>query len=329
MLRRSLLVSSRTLSRISHLRAFSSSFAEPNPTLFVPLPNNLKDDENAQLRADIKVMGSVLGQVLRDNDDQVFDRVESMRAAAKNWRQGNGDLKALADQASNLTDSQLRSVSRAFTHFLALANAAEAHHRIRRLSKYKDAPLFPKADSCGGVIPQLLKEGKSAEEIFEALTTQTTELVLTAHPTEVNRRTVLNKNRTIQKILTAADVETNAYERQQLDDALLQQIRSLWLTDEVSRVKPSPEMEAAKGTLVIETVLWRAVPSYLRKLSSTLTQNIGKPLPLTAAPIKFASWMGGDRKYASKVTVCVFSFDHVSQETETPTLNLTQQTPFA
>lgn len=329
MLRRSLVFSFRSSSRLSHPRVFSSSFAEPNPTLFVPLPDNLKDDENAQLRADIKVMGSVLGQTLRENDDQVFDHVESLRAAAKNWRKGDGDFKALADQASNLTDSQLRSVSRAFTHFLALANAAETHHRIRRLSKYKETPLFPKADSCGGVIPQLLEQGKSAEEIFEALTTQTTELVLTAHPTEVNRRTVLNKNRTIQKILTAADVETNSYKRQQLDVALLQQIRSLWLTDEVSRIKPSPEMEAAKGTLVIETVLWEAVPSFLRKLSTTLSQTIGKPLPLTAAPIKFASWMGGDRKLMSSSIFSVLTPTFDLQEMATQTSNPKRPTQYA
>jgi phosphoenolpyruvate carboxylase len=303
-----------------------SSFAEPNPTLFVA--PKLKDDENAQLRADIKVMGSVLGTVLREtaapaaagvgggdddpHDSSIFDHVEALRAAAKKWRQGDGDLQVLADRVAKLTDSQLKDVSRAFTHFLALANAAEAHHRIRRLSKYVDTPLFPKDDSCGGVIPSLLENGTAtADEIFDALTSQTTELVLTAHPTEVNRRTVLNKNHRIQQILTASDIEQNSYKRQLLDDALLQEIRSLWLTDEVSRTKPSPETEAAKGTLVVETVLWEAVPSFLRKLSATLQNAIGRSLPLTAAPVRFASWMGGDRdgnpnvKPSTTATVCM------------------------
>ena len=190
----------------------------------------------------------------------------------------------------------------AFTHFLALANAAEGHHRARRLQasigEKPSGALFPKTDSCGGVLPQLLADGHSEEEIFDALCNQTTELVLTAHPTEVNRRTILAKNRRIQEILNQADASRqskyNPFVQRQLDEALYREVASIWMSDEVSRFKPTPETEAEKGTLVLETVLWEAVPLYLRKLDATVQEFLGgRRLPLEAAPVKFASWMGG------------------------------------
>lgn len=284
-------------------------------------------DNDAQLRTDIRVMGSVLGNVIRQHEgSEIFTKVETMRLLAKTWRdkmgsssdgsgsgQAAADLSDLASFAAQLTTPELYAVARAFTHFLAIANAAEGHHRSRRLKESTTAngdestsgggssgALYPKQDSCGGAIPDLLKQGHTADSIWQALVTQTTELVLTAHPTEVNRRTLLEKKRNIQKILTLADTyrtsETRkTYDLQQLDDAMYREISTIWLSDEVSRSKPTPILEAEKGTLVLETVLWEAVPQFLRKLDVTAKEFLGRGLPLTAAPVRFASWMGGDR----------------------------------
>eukprot|EP00522_Entomoneis_paludosa_P011504 CAMPEP_0172453300 /NCGR_PEP_ID=MMETSP1065-20121228/10686_1 /TAXON_ID=265537 /ORGANISM="Amphiprora paludosa, Strain CCMP125" /LENGTH=1005 /DNA_ID=CAMNT_0013205479 /DNA_START=39 /DNA_END=3056 /DNA_ORIENTATION=+ len=307
-----------------------SSFSEPNPSLFASQladatvdgdTASIKDpksaDDHQVLRNDIRVMGSLLGKVVREHEgEHIFQTVEKLRGLAKVWREagaGRGDDKEKADAAfaelasavENLTDVELYTVSRAFTHFLALANAAEAHHRIRRLRRTQNestenfGALYPKADSCGGAIPNLLEQGHSPEEIFEALSTQTTELVLTAHPTEVNRRTILAKNRRIQEILTLSDnyraTGNTPFAQEELGRKLYSEVASIWLSDEVARTKPTPETEAEKGTLVIETVLWDAVPQYLRKLDATSKTFLGKGLPLESAPIKFASWMGGDR----------------------------------
>jgi len=236
-----------------------------------------------------------------------------MRSLAKQWREAGAGrvpemlaqaedvFDELASYASKFTDKELFLVSRAFTHFLALANSAESHHRSRRLQEAYTANmgLFSKRDSCGGAIPNLLETGHTAGEIWEALTSQTTELVLTAHPTEINRRTILDKKRRIQDILTQADAcrvaGTSEFRIKELDNAMYREISSIWLSDEVSRFKPTPQTEAEKGTLVVETVLWKSVPSYLRKLDSTAQEYLGKGLPLDSAPIRFASWMGGDR----------------------------------
>lgn len=108
------------------------------------------------------------------------------------------------------------------------------------------------------------------------------------------------------QILTQADTlrdrGSNSYGETQLDYALEREIASLWHSDEVSRAKPTPQDEAERGTLVIETVLWEALPSYLRKLSAAMENTIGKSLPLDAAPVIFSSWMGGDRDGNPNVT---------------------------
>ena len=85
------------------------------------------------------------------------------------------------------------------------------------------------------------------------------------------------------------------FAQQELTHALEREISSIWQSDEVSRVKPTPQFEAERGTLVIETVLWEALPGYLRKLNATMESTLGKSLPLDAAPIVISSWMGGDR----------------------------------
>jgi len=109
------------------------------------------------------------------------------------------------------------------------------------------------------------------------------------------------------QILTKADAlrqkgGSSSFAQAQLDLAMQREIAGLWQSDEVSRTKPTPQMEAERGTLVVETVLWEALPSYLRKLSATMEATIGKKLPLDAAPIVFSSWMGGDRDGNPNVT---------------------------
>jgi phosphoenolpyruvate carboxylase len=95
---------------------------------------------------------------------------------------------------------------------------------------------------------------------------------------------------------------TTSYAQTELNLALEREIASLWQSDEVSRSKPTPQNEAERGTLVVETVLWEALPSYLRKLNATMESSIGKSLPLTTAPLIFSSWMGGDRDGNPNVT---------------------------
>lgn len=313
-------------SNCENKRYFSSSFLEP--TLFHPERVSTPTEElelDVQLRADVKSMGSVLGETIKTySGEQVFDKVELLRKSAKAWREAGAGrdqskmsecesaFQSMCKTAAELSDEELKVVSRAFSHFCAIANAAEYHHRSRknehRLRQNAGqnsslGALVIASDSCGGVLPDLIKnKGLSAKEIYDTLVSQQVELVLTAHPTEVNRRTLLEKHRRVQEKLTQADKERShgivtPYQSQIIDDGLKREISLIWQSDELSRQKPTVQSEAERGTLVVEQVLWEALPNFLRKLDATMSDTLGDDygLPIGAAPIKFSSWMGGDR----------------------------------
>ncbi len=135
------------------------------------------------------------------NSKQAWRRAGAGRDESK-LSEAEESFSKMVSFAASLSNKELFVVSRAFTHFLSLANAAESHHRARLLRESvasSPGPLPDKSDSCGGVIPALVAK-HSAEAVYEALISQTVELVLTAHPTEVNRRTILDKQRSVQKV---------------------------------------------------------------------------------------------------------------------------------
>lgn len=125
---------------------------------------------------------------------------------------------------------------------------------------------------------------------------------LKSHHT-VNRKTLLRKYRSISETLGVLDrTDLLPYERTVQLDKLYREIASTWGSDEIRRSKPTPQMEADGGNAVVETVLWDAVPSYLRKLNAQCQISLGKNLPVDVVPIKFASWIGGDRDGNPNVT---------------------------
>lgn len=202
----------------------------------------------------------------------------------------------------------LLGVSRSFSNFLSLANSAENHHRLRRLRNdlgKSTSPygLWSKDDSCAGGIQKLKQEGIQPAAITSALLSQKVEIVLTAHPTEVNRRTMLRKHRIIQEILTQLDrKDISNYDRRLLNAKLRSEITGIWQSDSLRRTKPTPIDEARAGLTMIENVFWDAVPSFIRKLDDVAKHELGARLPIDYSPIKISSWMGGDRDGNPNVT---------------------------
>ena len=152
----------------------------------------------------------------------------------------------MVEEVRGLKTGKLLDISRSFANFLALANAAENHHRVRRLkesilSSGSNRGLWPKEDSCGGSIKRLASEGVPAKDIVEALKTQCVEIVLTAHPTEVNRRTMLRKFSRIQQILATLDgKDLTNFEKKSLNDEMAGVVTSIWDSDDLRRKKPTP-----------------------------------------------------------------------------------------
>ena len=164
------------------------------------------DETMQDYAGNVRRLGRLLGERVAANQEgaAVVAVVERFRHHAKKYRDAReaGDeaeaaktFESVASEIASLAPGTLRDVARSFAHFLALSNAAEQEHRVRRLEAHRGdgAPLYPgKTDSCAGTLDYLLdEEHVDMTKIEAALASQQLEIVLTAHPTEVNRRTIL------------------------------------------------------------------------------------------------------------------------------------------
>lgn len=267
---------------------------------------NLATDIDQTLRDDVRLLGELLGETIRDHQgERVFALVETVRKLARRARQGEGAAGAdLFGTLAALDTADSTAIGRAFAHFLALANIAEQHHRIRRrfalLRQPDAAPQFGSLDEAFG---RLLAQGVPPGQLRQCVDDMAIELVLTAHPTEVNRRTILARHSAIADLLARRDLPTlTPTERAQVRDDLRRQVELIWLTDEITRDRPTPVEEARAGLVVFERSLWDTLPRFLRHVDRALQRHTGTGLGQGAAPIRFGSWMGGDRDGNPRVT---------------------------
>lgn len=263
---------------------------------------------HAPLHADVRLLGELLGATLREQEGSaLFETVEQVRALAKDARAGRVSREALSRVLRGLSVPESLTVARAFAHFLGLANIAEQHHRIRRRRDYQRAPdQAPQRGSLAESFPRLLAAGVSPAALREAVESLQIELVLTAHPTEVVRRTVRRTQQRIAELLAERDrTDLTPDEREDLTRSLAAEVTSLWLTNEVRREAPTPFDEVKWGLVSFEQTLWNAVPRMLRAINRALHAATGAGLPLDAAPLRFGSWIGGDRDGNPNVTPLV------------------------
>ena len=269
------------------------------------MPTEVRDPHE-RLRDDVRLLGGLLGETLRQREGAaLFHIVERVRALSKSGRAGSDrDLDALAELLRALPVESTVPIARAFSHFLTLANIAEQHHRVRRRREYlRDPGAPPQRGSCDETFSRLIAQGVSPDALHAATTSLRVELVLTAHPTAITRRTLIQKHLRIAGALAAQDrVDLTAPERADIVASLRREVLAAWETDEIRARRPTPVDEAIAGLLIFEQTLWDAVPRFLRSLTGALTRATGRGLPLDAAPLRFGSWMGGDRDGNPTVT---------------------------
>ena len=266
----------------------------------------MTDDPHAPLRDDVHLLGKLLGDTLAEQEGEAFfERVEQVRRLSKGAHRGDdGEFEQLRQILVGRDEEEARGLARAFSQFLALANMAEQHHRVRRRRQYKRNPESPpQRGSFEETFQSLIDEGVDKEALFDAMCEQEVELVFTAHPTEVMRRTLQQKFNRIARVLDKRDrPDLTPRERKETVSKLRREITSIWQTEELRRKRPTPEDEARGGLVIFENVLWDVVPELLREMSDALERHTGKPLPVEATPIRFGSWMGGDRDGNPNVT---------------------------
>ncbi|RMJ05539.1 Phosphoenolpyruvate carboxylase [Marinobacter litoralis] len=254
------------------------------------------------LRENVRLLGELLGQsIQRFPGQDCYDRIEELRAAAKADRlQESGSGQRLVTLLGQLSDDELLPVTRAFNQFLNLANLAEQYHGIRRKQGHASDLTV---ESLTEVFERLKAGGVAPEELHQKVADLHIEFVLTAHPTEVARRTLIMKYDEMSDCLEKLDhSDLLPDERDDIVSRLSQLITEAWHTDEIRYERPTAVDEAKWGFAVIENSLWEALPRFLRNLDKSLLDVSGQGLPIEATPVQVASWMGGDRDGNPNVT---------------------------
>ena len=234
-------------------------------------------DPHRALRDDVRLLGELLGETLRRQEGQpLFERVERVRALAKRTRVSSADgFETLADELRAMPVESALPIARSFAHFLNLANVAEQHHRVRRRRAYqRDPRARPQPASIEEALPRLLSGGVSPDALHRAVCSLGIELVVTAHPTEIMRRSLQHKYRRIADALADLDhSDVTCLERETLVETMRREITAAWETEEVRRERPSPLDEVRSALAVFEETLWDALPLYCRSLDRTLRQS--------------------------------------------------------
>ena len=265
------------------------------------------------LREDIRFLGTFLGKVIKDQEGEAFFKiVERLRLLSKNTlldKQKSKVFLKISKEIKKLPPELTFKITRAFLHILNLMNLAESLDASRKLNEHNN-PYFKNKNQnlfIEDIIEGLFKNKSiSNSKIYEQAKNLDIGIVLTAHPTEVKRRTLIQKYANLIDLME----QRHLYKKYpskvvEIDRKLYTEITIIWKTDELKRSKPSPLDEARWGLAVIEDSLWDTIPKVYKRLNDIFRKNLNKDLPRGFNPIQFGSWMGGDRDGNPNVTAQV------------------------
>ena len=264
------------------------------------------------LREDIRYLGNILGEVIKEQEGiKFFNLVEKVRKLSKankiNLKNKNS-FKKLVKTVRNSNSIDTLRLTRAFTHLINFINLAESIDTSRNLDEYETKRKNLKYNIfIEEIFEKLFKNKKiSNNKIYNLAKNLDIGIVLTAHPTEVKRRTLIQKYHKIIEILEQRDLyNSHPSKLTQLNKQLHDEFTIIWNTDDLKRTKPSPFDEARWGLAIIEDSLWETIPKVYRRLNSIFLKNMNRGLPKNFNPIQFGSWMGGDRDGNPNVTAKV------------------------
>jgi phosphoenolpyruvate carboxylase len=256
------------------------------------------------LSADIHLLGSLLGVVIREqHGDDAFDMVERVRASAKARRAG--DDSAHADLIGTIGDLDLavqRVLIKAFSNFFQLINIAEDQERIRVLRERERAGTI--RETIDEAIRLLKESGRSGAEVRALIARSRVRLVMTAHPTEAKRQEILVKLRHIAQMVAQQDRDSLLpREERALESALAEEIEELWQTRPTRATRADVLDEVQFGIYFLTSVMMDVTLDVLGDLIDALTIHYpGEDWSDLPSPLRFASWIGGDRDGNPRVT---------------------------
>jgi len=262
--------------------------------------NSTVQDKDAPLKEDIRLLGRLLGDVLREQEgDEVFDVVETIRQTAVRFRreadaQAGEDLSTLLHKLSR---NQTISVVRAFSYFSHLANIAEDQHHIRRRRAHLLAGSAPQQGSVGFALKKLKAAGVEGATVRTFFNDALIAPVLTAHPTEVQRKSILDAEHDIARLLAERDLPLTPRERIANTQLLQARIATLWQTRMLRYSKLTVADEIDNALSYYRITFLRELPG----LYDDIEEEIGAQFPDQpaslgeAAYVQMGSWIGGDR----------------------------------
>lgn len=254
------------------------------------------------MREDIRLLGRVLGEVIAACEGKrVYETVEHLRRNAVQLRRsGDADsAQTLSRLVRGLRGNDANSVARAFSYFLHLANIAEDRDQNRRQRAAALTGDSPERGSMRHAVALLREQGVSATKVQKWLSHAHVMPVLTAHPTEVQRKSTLDVHQHIATGLARRDQPLTPYERDQLDRALLGHIATLWQTRMLRYTRLTVADEIENALSYYRSTFLSVIPKLYGDLSRLLgresTQPFAAPAPPLAPFLRMGSWIGGDR----------------------------------
>src|SRR5450830_1806083 len=257
-------------------------------------------DKDAPLKEDIRLLGRLLGEVLRDQEgDTVFEVVETIRQTAVRFRR-ESDAKAGAELdklLKKLTRDQTNSVVRAFSYFSHLANIAEDQHHNRRRRTHALAGSAPQPSSVAYALSRLDNAGVSGNQVRTFLSEALISPVLTAHPTEVQRKSILDAEREIARLLAARDIPLTPKELRDNTALLRARIATLWQTRMLRYTKLTVADEIDNALSYYRITFLRELPALYDDIEAELGAHYDSAEGALgeAAYMQMGSWIGGDR----------------------------------
>jgi phosphoenolpyruvate carboxylase len=263
-------------------------------------PNRTADaqamEEDARLRDDIRLLGRILGDTVRDQEGaDVFDLVERIRQTSVRFhrdedRQARHELEHILD---GMTTAETVRIVRAFSYFSHLANIAEDQNNIRRMRAKSDA------NGGAGMLAATLGHAKSAgfdaADLRKFFSTALVSPVLTAHPTEVRRKSTMDREMEVAMLLDRRErMQLTPDEREANDEALRRAVLTLWQTNLLRRTKLTVLDEVTNGLSFYDYTFLREVPRLLCSLEDRLNDGTEVAGDL-ASFLRMGSWIGGDR----------------------------------
>src|SRR6266404_5828905 len=256
-------------------------------------------EEDARLRTDIRLLGRILGDTVRDQEGaDVFDLVERIRQTSIRFHRDEDKLarRELETILDGMSTSDTVRIVRAFSYFSHLANIAEDQNNIRQMRMRSGAGGSPNPGTLASTLSHARGAGFSADNLRQFFASALISPVLTAHPTEVRRKSTIDREMEIAALLDRRErVQLTKEEIEASDEQLRREVLTLWQTNLLRRTKLTVLDEVANGLSFYDYTFLREVPRLHCALEDKLNEGEGTASGDLASFLRMGSWIGGDR----------------------------------